>query len=241
MPLNFAPADLAAAPAVEITAIVPTENDPHHYLKIYFPTPADAAVRAELALLDDLTPAVLRLPRSRDLENRDGLFYQLAPDCNAGAIANEVARCLSADCQLNVRCYSANAQRRWLQDFPWPAAGNPEPPVAGAAALATGREALMLQTLERLERRLIAIELRLACQHLDAVGLARYLLDLLEQDPWPEAEIQALAVEIDRYQPQTDADAINAQQLRSLVATAGEALVAELTAFLQEDREVPLP
>ncbi len=237
MPLSFDPTDLAAAPAVEISLIVPTENDPHHYLKIYFPTPADDLIRADLAPLDAMAPVVLRLPRTRDLENRDGLFYQLAADCNAGAIANEVARCLRDDCQLNVRCYSANAQRRWPQASPWPVAGSPEPPIGNSDA--PDRGAAILQVLSRLEHRLDTLELYFECQHLTATDLARQLLDLLCRDPWPEAEICQLTNLIDCYPPKTEADAADIRQLRSLVATAGENLAAELANWLQVDLGAP--
>ena len=148
MPLNLDPVDLVAAPAVEVSLIVPTEYDPNHYLKVYFSTPPTKAIVRELEPLAQMAPEVLRLPRSRDLESRDGLFYQVAPTCNAGTVANEVARCLREDCHLGVRCYSANAQQRWPQSLPWPSSGNPEPPTQGSS-IASEESPAVLEALDR--------------------------------------------------------------------------------------------
>ena len=232
MPLNFDPVDLVAAPAVEVSLIVPTEYDPNHYLKIYFSTPPTKAIAGDLAPLAEMAPEVLRLPRSRDLENRDGWFYQIAPTCNAGAVANEVTRCLQEDCHLSVRCYSANAQQRWPQHRPWPSDGNPEPP-AQDASTPEHSDAAVLQFLERLENRLAGIELQLECQRLTPLELAQRLLAQLQQDPWPEAEIQHTTALIEFYPPATAAEVQAIAILRSLVATAGEMLTAKLEDFLQ--------
>ncbi|MEO0946561.1 MAG: hypothetical protein AAFY11_00140 [Cyanobacteria bacterium J06641_5] len=231
MPLNFDPVDLVAAPAVEVSLIMPTEYDPNHYLKIYFSTVPAKAIVQELEPLTQMAPEVLRLPRSRDLESRDGLFYQIAPTCNAGTVASEVARCLREDCHLGVRCYSANAQQRWPQASPWPSNGNPEPPTRESATPESS--SALLAALDRLTNRLEAVELCLECQRLTPLELARRLLTELQQDPWPEAEIQHTTALIEVYPPATAAEAQAIAALRSLVATAGEALVPELTSFLQ--------